>query len=335
MLGTVGVTFSRSVSSRPELHSRWCPEGVREGHEQRSARWRDRLASPSWNYRRLHRGEDLHHRRYRNWEETVCGLYSAATQGQRRHGCVLRIEVIECRASPDDVDDGVESAQFVKMDLAYVDAVHNCLGPTQCPERRQREDCERDRLELRKSTGLRCHLANARYDPVQSGSPLESRADLLCSRRARSATSRTTRDRRRLPRRPKPEHRSPRARRGSCPRPLQQSNRSNKPSLGLPVDYSQRAHGGPEAVVDVANHHTSGTRVQHSQQRRETVESCSVSHACGNGDHRRTGEASDDARKSPFHAGDDDDGVCLGQRGPSRKDSVEAGHARRRPRAPP
>ncbi len=60
--------------------------------------------------------------------------------------------------------------------------------------------------------------------------------------------------------------------------------------------------GGAEAVVDIHDGDVRGAGIQHTQQRGDAAEAGAVADAGGNGDHRRTDKAADNARQRAFHA---------------------------------
>ena len=64
-----------------------------------------------------------------------------------------------------------------------------------------------------------------------------------------------------------------------------------------------------------------------AEQRGDAFEAGAVADARGHGDHRRAGEAADDAGQRPLHAGDDDHGVGVGELGGVSEQAVDAGHA--------
>jgi hypothetical protein len=65
-----------------------------------------------------------------------------------------------------------------------------------------------------------------------------------------------------------------------------------------------------ESIVDIDHCDTTAATIEHSQQRSQTAEACAVSNAGWHGDHRLCDKASDDARKSAFHTGDDNHNIC-------------------------
>ena len=69
--------------------------------------------------------------------------------------------------------------------------------------------------------------------------------------------------------------------------------------------YSCRRHGRTESVVDIAYRHTRRTAVQHRQQCRESIKTCTVANTCRHGDDWHAYQPAHNGRQRTVHACDD------------------------------
>jgi hypothetical protein len=93
------------------------------------------------------------------------------------------------------------------------------------------------------------------------------------------------------------------------------------------VIYSAGDCSRAKTVVDIHNRDPRRAAVQHAQERGESAEARSITHAGRHGDDGYFHEPSDDTWQRALHAGDDDDGSRSSQASLLAEQSVDAGHA--------
>ena len=91
------------------------------------------------------------------------------------------------------------------------------------------------------------------------------------------------------------------------------------------VQYADRGTGGTEAVVDVGDRNAAGTTVEHGQEGCDAVVAGAVTDAGWHSDNRCPDKAADDTGQCPFHAGNGNDHLAIGEFVEPRQQPMETG----------